>query len=458
MAYMIRQGRRAPAPTAPIAPDPSQPKVCIIGAGSSGIAAAKTLYTSAIPFDCFEMGSEIGGTWLFDNPNGQSACYETLQINTSCPRMAFSDFPMPEHYPHYASHDQVFDYFRDYVDHFGFGHTITFNTEVTDVRRGGRGGWDVDIRSGIGQDAVSETRHYDAVMVANGHHWDARWPDPAYPGDFAGEQIHAHDYRSGDQLEGRDVVVVGAGNSAMDIAVEGSRRANNVTLSIRRGQWVMKKTIMGMAADQIVLPGWAPWWMTSARLRLGAILSGGLKKYGLPVPGHTPGQSHPVQSDAIRDRLKAGAVTVRPGIERLERDRVVFTDGTSAPADLIVWATGYRVSFQFLSSDVVDVENNDLPLWKRCVHPDRPGLFFIGLLQPVGAVMPLSEAQSKLVSKILTGSCELPSRRDMVRQMARDDRRNKKQFYDSPRHTMEVDFDHYLWEIDREMKKGAIAA
>ena len=254
------------------------------------------------------------------------------------------------------------------------------------------------------------------------------------------------------------MVVVGAGNSAMDIAVEGSRRANNVTLSIRRGQWVMKKTIMGMAADQIVLPGWAPWWMTSARLRLGAILSGGLKKYGLPVPGHTPGQSHPVQSDAIRDRLKAGAVTVRPGIERLERDRVVFTDGTSAPADLIVWATGYRVSFPFLSSDVVDVENNDLPLWKRCVHPDRPGLFFIGLLQPVGAVMPLSEAQSKLVSKILTGSCELPSRRDMVRQMARDDRRNKKQFYDSPRHTMEVDFDHYLWEIDREMKKGAIAA
>ena len=151
-------------------------------------------------------------------------------------------------------------------------------------------------------------------------------------------------------------------------------------------------------------------------------------------------------------------MTVRPGIERLERDRVVFTDGTSAPADLIVWATGYRVSFPFLSSDVVDVENNDLPLWKRCVHPDRPGLFFIGLLQPVGAVMPLSEAQSKLVSKILTGSCELPSRRDMVRQMARDDRRNKKQFYDSPRHTMEVDFDHYLWEIDREMKKGAIAA
>src|SRR5699024_6767161 len=126
MAYMIRQISRAPAVTAAIDPDPSLPKVCIIGAGSSVIAAAKTLYTSAIPFDCFEKGSEIVGTWLYDNPNGSSACYETLQIITSCHLIAYSDFPMPVRYPHYASHDQVFDYFLDYVEHFGFGHTITF--------------------------------------------------------------------------------------------------------------------------------------------------------------------------------------------------------------------------------------------------------------------------------------------------------------------------------------------
>ena len=112
MPYSVRRRHRAPKVTAPIPPDDTLPRVCIIGAGSSGIAAAKILYTSAIPFDCFEKGSEIGGTWLFDNPNGTSACYETLQINTSCPRMAFSDFPMPEHYPHYARHDQVYDYFR----------------------------------------------------------------------------------------------------------------------------------------------------------------------------------------------------------------------------------------------------------------------------------------------------------------------------------------------------------
>ncbi|MDN5896811.1 MAG: NAD(P)-binding protein, partial [Nocardioides sp.] len=189
MPYNVRQKHRAPAITEEIRPDPALPRVCVIGAGASGLAAAKALYTAGVPLDCFEKGSEFGGNWLFDNPNGVSACYETLQINTSCPRMAFSDFPMPADYPHYASHDQVYAYFRDYVDHFGFDHTITFNTEVTQVRRGERGGWDVDIRStaasehtpaGSSESAVTETRHYDAVMVANGHHWDARWPDPGY--------------------------------------------------------------------------------------------------------------------------------------------------------------------------------------------------------------------------------------------------------------------------------------
>lgn len=463
MPYNVRQKHRAPAITAPISPDPALPRVCVIGAGASGLAAAKALYAAGVPFDCFEKGSEFGGNWLFDNPNGVSACYETLQINTSCPRMAFSDFPMPADYPDYASHDQVHSYFRDYVAHFGFGHTITFTTEVTHVRRGENGGWDVDIRpTDTGTEAVetatTETRHYDAVMVANGHHWDARWPDPGYPGDFDGEQIHAHDYRSGEQLEGRDIVVVGAGNSAMDIAVEGSHRARSVNLSIRRGQWVMKKTLFGKAADQIALPGWVPWWATSARLRIAAILSGGLRRYGLPTPGHTPGQSHPVQSDTIRDRLGAGAITVRPGIERLDGDRVIFTDGSEAPADLIVWATGYRVNFPFFDPDLISADDNDLPLFKRMAHPDRPGLFFIGLLQPVGAVMPLAEAQSRMAVKALTGDYELPSRRDMTRQMHEDDRRNKRQFYDSPRHPMQVDFDHYLLELEREMRRGKVTA
>ncbi|WP_374456301.1 NAD(P)-binding domain-containing protein [Nocardioides sp.] len=450
MAYLVKQSHRAAAVTAPVPVDASLPRACVIGAGSSGITAAKHLYLAGIPFDCFEKGSDIGGTWVYDNSNGQSACYDTLEINTSCPRMAYSDFPMPEDYPPYARHDQVHAYFEKYVDHFGFRHTITFDTTVEDVSRAADGRWEVRITGPGG----TETRTYDAVLVANGHHWDARWPEPAYPGDFDGEQIHAHDYRSGDQLEGRDVVVVGAGNSAMDIAVESSYRARTTTWSVRRTEWVLRKFFLGKPSDQVALPGWLPWWVTAARLRVGATAAGSMTKYGLPAPTHKPGQSHPVQSEKIRERLAAGAATAKPAIERLERDRVVFVDGSSAPADLIVWATGYKVSFPFLKPDLVSVEANDLPLWKRAVHPDLPGLFFLGLLQPIGAVMPLAEAQSAWIAEMLGGGYLPPSDAVIRRQMAADHERDTKQFYASPRHTMEVDFDHYLWDLDRERKQG----
>ena len=450
MPYFVKPSHRAPAVTRPVPADESLPRVCVIGAGSSGIAAAKTLYLAGIPFDCFEKGGAIGGNWLFDNPNGQSACYETLEINTSCPRMAYSDFPMPQDYPPYARHDQVQAYFEAYVDHFGFRHTITFETTVESVLPEPGGGWRVSVRGPDG----AHTGVYDAVMVANGHHWDARWPDPPYPGSFDGEQIHAHDFRSGDQLDGRDVVVVGAGNSAMDIAVESSYRARSTTLSIRRGQWVLRKMVLGRPADQVALPGWLPWWATGARLRLGALLSGGLRRYGLPRPSHAPGQSHPVQSDRIRARLEEGAVTPRPGIARLEGHRVVLVDGTTARADLIVWATGYRVSFPFLPSDVLTVRDNDLPLWKRTIHPDLPGLFFIGLLQPVGAVMPLAEAQSAWVADLLTGRYALPPQEEVRARMHAEHERNARQFYSSARHTMEVDFDHFLWDLRRERRRG----
>ncbi|HYH71882.1 MAG TPA: NAD(P)-binding domain-containing protein [Nocardioides sp.] len=454
MPYLVKQSDRAPAVTAPVPVDESLPRACVIGAGSSGITAAKHLYLAGIPFDCFEKGSDIGGTWVFENSNGQSACYDTLEINTSCPRMAYSDFPMPADYPPYARHDQVHDYFEQYVDHFGFRHTITFDTTVEDVSRAGDGRWDVRITGPDG----TETRTYDAVLVANGHHWDPRWPEPAYPGDFAGEQIHAHDYRSGDQLEGRDVVVVGAGNSAMDIAVESSFHARTTTWSVRRTEWVLRKFLLGRPTDQVALPGWLPWWATAARMRIGATVAGSMTKYGLPTPAHKPGQSHPVQSEKIRERLAAGAVTARPGIERLDGDRVVFVDGTSAPADLIVWATGYQVSFPFFKPELVSAEDNHLPLWKRAVHPDLPGLWFVGLVQAVGAVMPVAEAQSAWIAETLAGGYVPPSDAAVRRQMAAEHERDTKQFYPSPRHTLEVDFDHYLWDLGRERKAGRARA
>ena len=165
-------------------------KACIIGAGSSGIAACKTLQERGIPFDCFELGSGIGGMWRYHNDNGLSSAYKSLHINTSRDTMAYSDFPLPLEWPPFPDHTLVLKYFESYVDHFGFRDTITFRTKVERVTPAEDGDWDVTVVSADGQ---RRTNRYGAVLVANGHHWNPRLPE--FPGEFHGQQLHSHDYR-----------------------------------------------------------------------------------------------------------------------------------------------------------------------------------------------------------------------------------------------------------------------
>jgi dimethylaniline monooxygenase (N-oxide forming) len=208
-------------------------RVCVIGAGSSGIASCQVLHARGISFDCFEKGSHVGGNWRYMNDNGMSSAYRSLHINTSRDLMAYATYPMPDGYPDYPNHEQIATYFDSYVDHFGFRDRIRFNTEVTRVEPAG-GGWDVGLGDGT-------TTRYDAVMVANGHHWDARWPEPPFPGQFDGRQLHAHDYKTPEDIEGQNVLVLGIGNSATDIAVETSRVASMTYLAMRRGAYVIPK-------------------------------------------------------------------------------------------------------------------------------------------------------------------------------------------------------------------------
>ena len=164
----------------------AKPKTCIIGAGCSGFTMAKRLKDAGLPYDCFEKSDNIGGNWYYNNPNGVSSCYQSLHIDTSKWRLAFEDYPVPADWPDFPHHAQLLQYFHDYVDHFGLRETITFNTSVTDVADLPGGRYRVTLSTG-------ETRDYDAVCVANGHHWDAR--TPTYPGNFTGYQVHSHHYR-----------------------------------------------------------------------------------------------------------------------------------------------------------------------------------------------------------------------------------------------------------------------
>jgi flavin-binding monooxygenase-like protein len=429
-------------------PESETGRVCVVGAGSSGIATCQVLKARGIPFDCFEKGSGVGGNWRYMNDNGMSSAYRSLFINTSRALMAYRTYSMPEELPDYPHHTQIARYFDDYVDHFGFRDDIRFRTEVTAVEPAGDA-WQVTLDDG-------STHRYAAVFVANGHHWDPRYPD--FPGEFDGETVHSHHYKVPDGYEGKNVLVVGFGNSATDIACETSRVSRMTYLAVRRGAHVIPKYIKGKPVDELGSPAMSRLPMALQRWsykRLLKTVQGEMEDYGLPKPDHKLAEAHPTISAELLDRIGHGRVTPKANVERLVGDRVRFADGSEEQIDRIVWATGYRITFPFLAPELIgNTEDNRIPLFRRVVPPDLPNLYFIGLLQPLGAIMPLAEAQSEWIADVLLGKAALPSPDEMKRAIEREDRRMRKRYVRSPRHTIQVDFYPYMRQIERERRRG----
>jgi cation diffusion facilitator CzcD-associated flavoprotein CzcO len=424
-------------------------KICIIGAGCSGFTVAKRLKQAGLAYDQFEASDDIGGNWYHNNPNGMSACYQSLHIDTSKYRLAFEDFPVPADWPDFPHHSLMLSYFRDYVAHFGLRENITFNTRVEDVARDAAGSYQVTLSNG-------ESRQYRAVVVANGHHWDPKIPTE-YQGRFEGIQFHSHAYDSPfapHDLRGKRVLIVGVGNSAMDIASEVSQRpiAAKCFVSTRRGVWVLPKYLNGQPADKALLPGWVP--MKLGRLLAATMIKkrvGAMENFGLPKPDHDPLTAHPSVSGEFLTRLGSGDIEIRPGIERLRSNGVEFTDGTSEEVDVIIWATGYKISFPFLKQNDLAVEQNQFPLYRRMVRPGWENLFFVGLAQPLPTLVNLAEQQSKFVLAVLQGDVELPSDAEMERRILQDEKRYLGHYYNSERHTIQIDFNHYVADLRRDL-------
>jgi Flavin-binding monooxygenase-like len=428
------------------------PTACIIGAGSSGIAAAKGLHERGIPFDCYEKSDRVGGNWVFGNANGMSSAYRSLHINTSRERMEYSDYPMPKSYPDFPHHTHIVEYFDNYVDHFGFRDRITFETGVQHAARDADGGWTVSLDT-------RRTARYDALLVANGHHWDPRWPEPPFPGHFDGVQLHAHNYLENTDFRDRNVLVVGIGNSAMDIAVESSFVARKTFLSSRRGAYILPKYLFGRPLDQIGVNALTPRLpfafrraIVSTMYRVGV---GKVQDYGLPEPDHRIGEAHPTISADFLNRIAHGELEWKPNVTALEGDGVRFEDGSLESIDVIVWCTGYKVTFPFFDEALVSAPDNDLPLFRRVFKPGIDSLCFVGLLQPLGAIMPLAEAQGRWIAAYLRGEYHLPPPAEMEADIRRERERMFKRYVASKRHTMQVDFDNYLYELRKEMQAGA---
>ncbi|MBA0051267.1 monooxygenase [Streptomyces sp. AJS327] len=421
-------------------------RVAVIGAGAAGLATVKALLDAGARPVAYERGDRPGGLWARDNSSGLSPAYASLHLNTSRRRTEFADLPMPAHWPDYPSADLVAGYLADYAERFGLTRHIRYGATVTAVERD-PDGWTV---------TAGDSERFDAVVVANGHNWDARWPDPAYPGDFGGRQLHAHDYRTPEVFRDRRVLVVGMGNSAMDIAVDASHVARGpVLLSARRGVHIVPKYLFGRPSDATggalaALPWRLRQRLAETMLRLAV---GSPRRYGLPAPEGGLFQNHPTISDTILHRLTHGEVAARPGVDRLAGDRVVFADGRDEPVDVIVWATGYRVTIPFLSERWLGGDPERLPLYQRVFHLDDPSLCFVGLMQSTGAALPVVEAQARLAAAHLGGAYALPSPERRRRATDRALRAAVARWGDR-RPAMRIDFDQYVADVPREIAAG----
>ncbi|HEY1189200.1 MAG TPA: NAD(P)-binding domain-containing protein [Gemmata sp.] len=436
-------------------------RVCVIGAGSSGLVAAKTLHARGIPFDCFEKGSAVGGLWRYENDNGVSVAYRSLHINTSRSKMQFSDFPMPRDYPDFPHHAQIAQYFDSYVDHFGFRDRITFRTTVNHVEPLPDGTFRVDTEDAAGR---SDRRHYGAVVVANGHHWQPRVP--AFPGHFSGESLHAGRYRTPEGFAGKRVLVLGVGNSGCDIACEVGRVADRTFLAMRHGVHLIPKYLFGRPLDKLV----SPWmwrhlplrlqqWIFGAALR---IARGKLKRFHLPDPKHRILEEHPTISSDLLNLIGHGCIRAKPNIQEFTGAQggreVLFADGTREAVDAIIYATGYDISVPFLAPEVFSARDNEVRLYRLVVHPEVRGLYFVGLVQPWGAIMPLAEEQSQWIADLVEGKCALPQVREMRQHIDRDRDAMRRRYTASSRHTIQVDFYPYLDGLRKERRRGARGA
>ncbi len=422
-------------------------RVCIVGAGGGGVAMAKALAQRDLPFDWFERSPHLGGLW--SQKNGTDPCgaaYSSLHLNSSKRRMEFSDFPMPDEYPDFPSLREVAAYLAAYADHFGVTDRVSLGSEVTGVGKSECGCWAVRINDG-------DERLYDAVLVASGYHSKPKLP-PDAAGGFRGEILHSHDIRDAAPFAGRRVVVVGFGNSAVDIACLLSTTAERTYLSTRRGTHVVPKYLFGRPFDELPAPPWPrslrwAWYGLAVRLSVGS-----LGRYGLPTPNHYFGQAAVTISSDLLHRIAHGVVQPRPAVGVCHAGSVTFEDGRREDVDTIVYCTGYRHSVPFLERSGFDPGKINYRLFEQIWDPRFPSLAHVGLVQPLGSLFPIVETQAELLADWIGGRYALPRCSVMSRAIRRDHRRRERNYVSSERHLLQVDEPDYSNRLRREHRRG----
>jgi dimethylaniline monooxygenase (N-oxide forming) len=425
--------------------------VCVIGAGMSGLAAIRELLRAGHEVSAFEAGSELGGMWRYANDSGMSAAYASLSTNTSRRRMQYPSLPMSKAAGQFPHRSQMLAYLEAYAERNGLGRQITFGAPVLDARAV-ESGWEVTV-------GERPTRRFDAVVVAGGHYWDPQIPK--LEGEFAGTLMHAREYRTPEPFAGQRVVVVGGGQSAIDVVAEISTTAERAILACSRPHHLVPRRVLGRPFDEFDTAPTQFLPLPLTRLLMRAMI--GVSR-AAPERGELPSPDHPlfetrwpvVVSATAAEALKARAFVSRPHVRALAGERVRFVDGSEEQADTIVFATGYHINFPFLTGERARGRGWEFPLYRRILAPEEPGLAFVGVLEPGPGLFAIVERQARWLGEVLAGRLSVPERAGMWRAIdAGGERRSRRQFGATGRHTLLCNRHAYMRVLARDLRRGA---
>ncbi len=305
---------------------------------------------------------------------------------------------MGDSVPDYPSHKQLRKYFADFADSFGLTEKFQFNATVTKVEPKDSG-WSLYWQSG---DGAQQEEYFDAVLLANG---TLSEPNLAqFEGSFDGQIIHSSEYKSPRIFANKRTLIVGAGNSGCDIAVDAVHHARSVAMSVRRGYHFVPKYVFGKPADTlgglVPLPRAIKQFVDSKLLKL---FTGDPERFGFPPADHKLYESHPIVNSLVLHHLGHGDLSVMPDIVRLDGDSVVFKDQRREAFDLIVLATGYKLHYPFIDKKHLNWQGAAPALYLNTFHPRYNNLFVMGMVEAAGIGWQGRMEQAEMVAAFIAG-------------------------------------------------------
>ncbi|HUH53342.1 MAG TPA: NAD(P)/FAD-dependent oxidoreductase [Microbacteriaceae bacterium] len=376
-------------------------RVAVIGAGPSGLAVARALQKEGIKIQGFEASHGVGGLWDITNP--RSTMYESAHLISSRTTTEFDEFPMRST-ADYPSHEVLHKYFEEYADHFSLTELFQFKTQVTKLEPHPSGGWALETqtltKTGKPKKDGKQTAAFDHVIMANGILAEPNIP--AFKGNFTGEIMHTSLYKNGKQLEGKRTLIVGAGNSGCDIAVDAVHFAKEIDMSVRRGYYFVPRYIFGRPSDTLnqgkPLPRTIKQFLDKWMLRA---FTGDPTRFGFPKPRYKIYESHPIINTMVLNHLGQGDLEIRADIERFEGKIVHFVDGSSKEYDLILLATGYKLDYPFVDRKHINWSCQAPTLYLNIFEPNFNGLYITGMVEASGLGWQGRYEQGELIAAYL---------------------------------------------------------